>query len=162
MRRNLARAGLVLATHEFVKAQIVDEVRDFFVIAGTGKHRYKLHVLDRAPDSTFEASCLWLREMGALRDGDYEMLKALQQHRHAVAHELVTYVMDPDTDVDLELVRSIAEILCRLGQFWGRIVIDMNDDFDGREVADDELRSGASIFVDFLLGVTEGGAVKEP
>ena len=158
VRRNLARAGLVLATHEFAKAQVVDGVRDFFVFPDRGNDRYKVHVLDRAPDSTFEASCLWLREMGALRDGDYELLKALQHHRHAVAHELVTYVTDPDAEVDIELVRSVAEVLRRLGQFWGRIVVDTNGDFDGVEVADDDIRSGASIFVEFLLNVTESDA----
>lgn len=154
VRINLARAGLVLATYELVKSEVIQGVRGFFVYLNRGHDNYQRHVLSLAPKSVFKASCAWLREMGALRDGDYETLEALQRHRYAVAHELPTYVGDPNTEVDIDLVRAVAEILRRLGQFWGRIEVDINEDFDGMEIADEDIRSGVSIFVDFLLDVT--------
>jgi hypothetical protein len=155
VRLNLARVGLVLATHEFVKGQIIDQVRSFFVILNTGQDRYQKHVLGKAPGSAFLASCLWLQDMGALDHGDYETLHALQRHRHAVAHELVTYVADPHSEVDVDLVRSVAEIIRRLGVFWARISMDADEMYDGVEVADEDIQSGPSIFVDFLLAAVD-------
>lgn len=155
VRLNLAKVGLVLATHEFVKGQVIDQVRSFFVMLNTGQDRYQTHVLSKAPRSTFLASCLWLRDMGALEDGDYETLQALQRHRHAVAHELVTYVADPHAEVDVDLVRAVAEIIRRLGVFWARISMDADEVYDGVEVADEDIQSGPSIFVDFLLGALD-------
>jgi hypothetical protein len=89
------------------------------------------------------------------KDGDYETLQALQRHRHAVAHELVTYVADPHAEVDVDLVRAVAEIIRRLGVFWARISMDADEVYDGVEVADEDIQSGPSIFVDFLLGALD-------
>lgn len=155
VRLNLAKVGLVLVTHEFVKRQVIDQVRSFFVILNTGQDRYQKHVFAEAPGSAFLASCLWLQEMGALEDGDYETLQALQRHRHAVAHELVTYVADPQVEVDVDLVRAVAEVVRRLGVFWARISMDADEMYDGVEVADEDIQSGPSIFFDFLLGALD-------
>ena len=153
VRSNFVTVGLVLSTYELVKAEVIEGARGFFAPLDTGQDRYREHVLSRAPKSTFEASCLSLLEMKALREGDYETLKELQKHRGKVAHELPAYLMDPNTEVDINLVLAAADILRRLGQFWGRIAVDTNEDFDGREIADEDIRSGGSLFVDFLLGI---------
>jgi len=162
VRQNLARAGLVLAIYEFVKFEIINGVRDFFVILNTGGDRYKAHVLERAPETTFKASCLWLQDMNVLHERDYETLKALQEHRHTVTHDLVAYVVDPNTEINMDLVRQATEVLRRLGQFWGRIEVDTNPEFDGQEVTDEDIRSGPSILVDFLLNVVDSQGRTDP
>ena len=63
----------------------------------------------------------------------------------------MTYVANPDAEVDVDLVRAVAEIIRRLEVFWARISMDADEMYDGVEVADEDIQSGPSVFVDFLL-----------
>jgi hypothetical protein len=59
--------------------------------------------------------------------------------------------------VPVGLLIAVAEVLERLNLFWGRIAIDSNPDFDGRDVGDEEIHGGASALVGLLLS-----AVSQP
>ncbi len=48
---------------------------------------------------------------------------------------------------------SATSILHSLARFWGRITIDADPTFDGQDVSDDDIQSGASALFDRLLGV---------
>lgn len=150
VHRNLALAGAVMTVHECLKSVIVDHLREFFIFPGEAETRYRKEVLGLG-GSTFEASCRWLTLGGVLTEGDRRLLSQFQQHRHAVAHELLTFVADPDSDIDWAMLRAAADLLHRIGLFWARIGIDCDEEFDGLHIPDDEITPGLSVFVDLLL-----------
>ena len=157
LKDNLARAGLVLATYELLKSQIIGRVRDFFVWPddlgelGTDS-RYETDVLGRS-NSPFSASCEWLVYMDALTAEDLDVLTQFQQHRHEVAHELVAYLVDPEREIDLDLVAGARRVLRRLGVFWGRINVDSDPDYDHVDVADEDITSAASLLIEHLIEI---------
>lgn len=150
VQRNLALAGVVLTVHECLKSVIVDQLRAFLIFPGEADTRYQRDVLGLG-GSVFEASCRWLARGGVLTANDSQLLSQFQQHRHAVAHGLLTFVADPDSDIDRDLLLAATDLLRRIGLFWARIDIDSDEEFDGRDIADEEITPGLSAFVDLLL-----------
>jgi hypothetical protein len=161
MTTTLVRASTLLTGWEFIRSDIVERVRGFFVDGwGDGEvpsPRYQQHVASRVVKdsvSIFDASVEWLVELEALTRDDVELLRRVREHRNEVAHELAKFLVDPSADVSIELLFEVRDVLQRLGQFWGRIVVDTNEEFDGQEVAPEDIRSGTSLLFDFILSLT--------
>lgn len=153
LRNNLARAGLVLATHEALKAAIVERVRGLFTWPDRSGQmvvdpEYDLHVTALDRTSRFRASCRWLISMSAMTEQDIALLERFRDHRHEVAHELVAYLIDPVKNIDLTLVTEASEVLRRVGCFWARINMDSDPDCDHREIDDDQIQPGMSLVID--------------
>lgn len=156
---NLAVAGLTTIMHECLKAQIMDSARGFFVFPGETDQRYRAEVLGLA-ESRFDASCVWLERMNVLTADDRRLLGRFRDHRHEVAHELFSLVLDPDRDVDTALLGAASAILRKIGQFWAGIAMDCDPDFDEVRRPDDEVQSGLTVMTDFLIGVLMDAAAK--
>lgn len=152
VQRNLALAGLVLVVHECLKTQIVDSVRGFYVWPGASGDRYRRQVLSLAK-SPFDASCQWLANLGVLEAGDFELLDRFRTHRHELAHELASFLLDPEKEVEAELLAGASALLRKIGVFWARTEMDCNPEFDTKDIPDEEIRSGVTVMMDFLLGV---------
>jgi hypothetical protein len=120
---NLVAAGLFLVAYELLRAEVIDKTRAFFFAGGDQSGlkvspRYATDVvaLDK---NRFRASCLWLASRGALSPEDVEVAWAIRERRHAVAHELPRYVIDPDASIDVTLFGQANRLLTALGSFWG-------------------------------------------
>lgn len=153
MTSTLVRASTLLTGWEFIRSDIIEAVKGFFALDS----RYRQYVASRVvPGSVtiFDASVDWLVELEALTAEDVELLCRVRDHRNEVAHELARYLVDPSFDVNVELLFEVRGIIRRLGQFWGRIVVDTNDDFDGQEIAPEDIRSGTSLLFDYILSLT--------
>lgn len=86
--RNLALTGAVVAMHDLLKLEILEEVRGFFDIGGWNPDNdtYRRDVLAKDPQSAFRASCLWLIDMEAITASDVETIEAFRDHRHRLDH----------------------------------------------------------------------------
>jgi hypothetical protein len=154
----LVRAGCFLSAYELIRSEIVDNVRAFFCngfnAAGlTYDEPAYQRVLDIDPKSKYRASCAWLVDMGALTPGQVQTLEGVRTHRSEIAHELPKLLIDPDFEVRTELLLVAVEVIRALGVFWGSIDVDTNPDFDGQEVAYDEIKSGAYLLMEHLVAI---------
>ena len=66
--------------------------------------------------------------MGALTAKQVESLEAVRAHRGEVAHELARLLVDPDADVDVNMLAQLRGIMHSLDRFWGAIEVDINPD----------------------------------
>lgn len=154
---NLMTASLFLMTYELLKGEIIDKTREFF-FEGINENekkyspQYASDVVSLHKDR-FHASCLWLVRSGALSETDAEIAQNIRQHRNLVAHELPLLLFDPSAKIDSHLFAEAQRLLVVLGRFWGRIAIDINPDFDGKEVSDDEIQSGAMVLMGSILEI---------
>jgi len=159
----LIRAGAFLTGYELVKTAIVDEVKGFFLVGFdergmTYSETYERDVLslDR---NRFRASAAWLVSMEALTLAQLAELDAIYAHRNEVAHELATFLVDPDAEISVQYLQALRGIMRSLDRFWGGINADTNPQFDDDEVDYDNIQSGAGLLLDYLLqlsGIGEG------
>jgi hypothetical protein len=150
---------MFLTGWELLKNEIQDGVRQFFVTGFDQQGpdpdpRYARDVLSRH-QHPFEASLLWLVDQQALSLTQAARVRELRVHRNEVAHELPKLLVDPAHEVSAELLREMGVVLRALGVFWGRIEVDINPDFDGRDVKDEDIRSGASLLMEHLVSACE-------
>lgn len=159
IRANLVRASLYLAGWEMLKAEVQERVKSFFVIGFDASEfsysdEYQKHVLSRHK-SLFEASLLWLVGSAALTEAEADRVRALRAYRNKIAHELPKILVEVGHDVEVERILDMKALLARLGVFWGRIEVDINPDFDGEDVENAGIKTGAMLLMDHLLAVAE-------
>lgn len=163
IRTSLNRAGLFLVGWEMLKMEIQDKVREFFADGFDENgpmisERYHERVLGQHK-SVFEASLLWLVEVGALTQEQTDRIRDLRIYRNVVAHELPKLLLEPGHDVDVARIHLMRDVIVTLGQFWGRIEVDGNADFDGRDVKDEDIQSGSMLVMELLVAAVEDDAV---
>lgn len=158
IRRSLVQAGLFITGYELLKSEIVDASRGFFIDGFNEEGLTMSPVYEARVRSLhkkeFDACPLWLVSLNALTEHEAERVRAVRAHRNAIAHEIPKYIISPGTEVDLALLREMRELIARLSQFWGVIEMSINPDFDDVE-EDVEIRSGALIMMDHLIGAAE-------
>lgn len=154
---NLLQAGLLLVAYELLKLEVVENTKSFFVDGfdeggPSYSPQYQTDVVSLDPNR-FRASCLWLARMGVLSDADVEVALAIREHRHKVAHELPRILINPDATIDTGLVAEAHRLMTAIGRFWGRVSLDTNPDFDGQEVADEDISSGSMLLMNHVLSI---------
>jgi hypothetical protein len=154
----LIRSGALLTGYELVKTSILEDIKSFYSVGISGEGvahdtRYERDVLTLAPNK-FEASVEWLVRNQALDRAHVDILNSVRSHRHEVAHELARFLVDPDADVNVELLSALHRVMRALDRFWGSIEIDVNPDLDGREVNPEDIHSGSRLLFDYLLQIS--------
>lgn len=145
IRSTLAFAGLFQVTHEMLKREVLDKVREYHCLglnadgsmADAEKVAYRLHVLSLASDR-FRASLLWLAQHNAITQAQADRLDSIYAHRHSLTHELVKYIVDPDIGPDIDLLSDAITTLKDLHRFWIDIELNTGGFFplDGSDVGD--------------------------
>ena len=155
IRIALQRAGMFLTGWELLQSDILEGVRGFFELSpGVVSPEYQLEVLDR-DKYPFEASLQWLVAQGAVTTAEAARVRSFRAHRNEIAHELPKLLVDPQHNIDTTMLADMAAILRSIGVFWGRIAIETNGDFDGKDVKDDDIRSGATVLMAHLVTACE-------
>ncbi|MEV0434095.1 hypothetical protein [Nocardia sp. NPDC050413] len=130
IRFALMFASLLQMIHEQLKLVVLDEVREFYCTGCDESGRsivnedaYRRKVLDLAPKNKFRASLLWLVKSEAITMAQADRLNDIYVHRHAVTHELIKYIVDPDERLDSDLFVEAVEILKAIKRFWAGIML---------------------------------------
>ena len=131
IRSTLAFAGLYQITHGLIQQAVLNDLHEIF-FSGLDERgvrydegRYQAEVLSRDPDSTFQASLLWLVDMEAITLAQADRLKNIYDHRHDLTHELIKYVVDPNFEPDVDLFADALDILRDIRRFWSQWEIDI-------------------------------------
>lgn len=157
----LIRAGCLLSAYELIKSEVVDGVRGFYASGFKGGKQlydetgYRQDVLSLDPKSKYRASCAWLVGEGALTSAQAEALEQIHAHRQEIAHELPKLLVDPDFEVKADLLLAAVDCVRALGVFWGRISIDCDPQWDGQDVADEDIKSGSYLLMEYLIPIAE-------
>lgn len=139
IRSTLSFAGLYQMTHEMLKQAILDRVRSFYC---TGFNEngfifdeisYQGNVIDTARSEgwiknnkqVFAASAAWLVRMDAVSAEQGKRLQDIYDHRHELTHELASFIVDPDRNLDAQLFVDAVAILRDVHRFWVSVEKDI-------------------------------------
>ncbi|MBW4460991.1 MAG: hypothetical protein KME47_12255 [Nodosilinea sp. WJT8-NPBG4] len=158
LRGNLIAASIFLTAYELLRTSIIDRIRDFFTYefnehggVVSEDYRSKVLSLDKSP---LRASLLWLKEISAICDTDIELIDRIRKHRNELAHDLPKFIVNSDAEINIDLLESIYELLTKIDRWWIKEVeIPTNPEFDGQEVADDDIQSGVMLCMQMMLRI---------
>ncbi|HLN27187.1 MAG TPA: hypothetical protein VK395_05545 [Gemmataceae bacterium] len=162
LRANLMAASIFLVAYEILRTSVIERIRGFLTheFDSNGSiisDKYKKDVLSLAK-SPLRASLLWLKGMSVLDDSDIRSVDAIREHRNELAHDLPKFVATVDAEINTELLASIYDLVAKIDRWWIREVdLPCDPEFDGREIADDEIHSGNVVFMQLLISVATGG-----
>ncbi len=88
-----------------------------------------------------------------LSGDDAADLKRIRDQRDALAHDLPSVIFGTKNRVDLQLPYKTRDLALRVGRFRARVDIDIDEDFDGREITDEEIQPGASIMLEYITQI---------
>jgi hypothetical protein len=155
----LIRAGCFLCAYELIQSEIVPKVRDFF-LEGFNEQGYLYDevgynrtVRSLNPKNKFDASCNWLVARGALTAEQVATLKRVQAHRNDIAHKLPELLVDPDFEIQTDLLLAAVECLRSLGLFWSAIEVDTTPHWEVGEVDYEGIKTGSYLLMEYLISL---------
>jgi len=157
LRKKLVDSSLFLMAYELLKSSIVDGVKEFF-ISGINQEgfiysqEYKTKVLSRATH-VFEASLIFLVEVGAITGDDKSKIHMLREYRNSLAHDLPTTIYEPTKAVDLSKLELAGFYLNKIDNFWGRVEVDTDPDMDRDGIDYDGITSVRSIMHQYIVKI---------
>jgi hypothetical protein len=161
LKGNLIGASLFLAAYELLRSSIIDQLRDFYCLGFNEKGdiispNYSKKVLSLAK-SPLRASLLWLQEAQVLNDVDVEQVQRIRTHRNQLAHKLVRHITSVEAEIDVDLFAPMIELVAKIDVWWIRNVeLDINPDFDGKEIPDSEIHSCRMICLQLMIHLALG------
>ena len=161
IRSTLTFVALYQMTHEMIKHAVIEDVRGFYghspLESGTwltgeqGRSRYNRDVLALAPKNVFRASLQWLQASEAISPAQVARLDDIYEHRHELTHELTKFIVDVDSEPDLDLLTDAVQIMRDISRFWIQVDKDIGT-FDEHEDVDvHEVRSGSLLVLDMCI-----------
>jgi hypothetical protein len=174
MRGNLLKAGLFLSVFEFLKNSVLmapaalqgpDVVDGKLVMTEfkdgrlrpTEKYLERLHEFGVKQDY-FHGGALWLRKMDVLTDEDVADLLSLRAYRNQLAHELAVALVDPAHTFNLDRYSRLLTLLSKVDKWRVRLEIDINEEYDGQEIKDEDIQSMKMVVTDLLNSTVLGPA----
>jgi hypothetical protein len=160
----LVHAGSFLSAYELIKYDVIEQVRSFYLTGFDEKGLicndtgYQRSVLSLDPKSKFRASAAWLQSMDAITAEEVTKLEEIKNHRDEITHEMPGLLVEPDFVVKTQLLAEAAEIVRRLGIFWGTIAVQTDTIFDPDEVDYEGIKSGSYLLMEYLVGLAGGVA----
>ena len=155
----LMAAAIYLITYELLKSSIIEEIKNFYFV-GVGydnpamQRQYARDVLS-LDKSVFLASCKWLQKVEAITTEDIQTIVTLRELRNKVAHQLPDFLIEEDSNITVNELLKIQNILAKINRWWIREVeLVANPDFeyaDHEGVETLEVYSGPMIVVSHLI-----------
>jgi hypothetical protein len=161
LRKHLISASLYMAAYEVLKTSIIKRTEYFFL--GTNrpedKEKYEKAVLFRNR-SPLMASLLWHQEMQAINENDLAAFQRMRHCRNELAHRLPDLIGGKGIESNLtDCFVALLELLRKIEVWWIReFEMSINPDFDGVEVADDQIMPGSIVMVKIMLDTALGDA----
>lgn len=161
LRTKLITASMFLAAFELLKDSIINRVEGFYIIGfdengAETSSGYSMEVL-ALNKSRLYASLLWLKKQDAINDDDLAAFDGLRICRNNVAHELPRII---GGDLELAFVEQfdvLISLLQKIEVWWiVKFEIPINADFDGAEINESGIVSGAALMTQLMFEITLG------
>ena len=161
IRLTLMHASLMQLVHEFIKQWVMAEVKAFYGcddiigdgnwISSEAKARYEREVLAVVPRKPFDASAVWLEQVGAISRAQRERLNEIYAYRHELTHEVVGFIVDVARDPDISMLTDALAIARDLDRFWKRIAKDIGTYDAHGDVDLDNVHSGPTLVLQLCV-----------
>lgn len=161
VRSTLAFAGLYQMVHEMIKRTVIEDVKGFYghsplddgtwLTGEQGKETYKRDVLSLAPNAPFRASLEWLRTSEAITSTQVARLEDIYGHRHALTHELAKFIIDVDSEPDIDLLTDAVQIMRDISRFWIQVEKDVGTFDHYGDVDVNDVQPGSLLVVDMCI-----------
>lgn len=161
LRDNLVAASIFLAAYEMLQASVIDRILSFFSKEFRDdkwitSEDYQTQCLALAK-SPFQASLLWLKQMSVIDDDDIAQADSIRKHRNELAHDLPKFLSTADSEVNVELLGGICDLVAKIDRWWIREVDMATDpDFNGHYIVDQDITSGNMLFIQMMLRIAIG------
>lgn len=159
---NMLRIGIALTLYELLKSQVIDGVRDFFSTGfdETGwlydEAAFDREVRSLDSRSVYRASLLWLEAHGAIDSGDADAVNHMHKYRQKLAHESGTLILDPNFEIEDDLIEHVRDALEKMARFWAQIEIETSGAIEASEMDDSEVVSPLVDFFDHIHTIERG------
>jgi len=182
IKSNLIIASLFVTSFEMLKTSIQDRIKSFLCLNATLNKQvemeheisteYKTNVLERAIPSIdrrksrdyhlFYSSCLWLKDNNVINQNDIVDIEQIRKHRNLIAHNPVKLLVDDNTNINIALLKKSQTLLSKIEKWWIiEFEIPVNPDFDGKIIDENEVQSGTTVFLDYLMEIANDEINKE-
>ena len=136
----------------------MDDVRQFYMTGFDqsgytyNEISYAKHVLERDPKRRkFRGSLLWLVDNNAISLTQANRLDDIYAHRHELTHELGKFIVDLDSEPDVQLFTDALEILRDLSRFWTQIEIDIGSFDEHGNISVDDVTPGSLLLLQMCI-----------
>lgn len=155
LQTNLLLASLYLAAYEILKSTLIQRPQGFFARDykdGNPIFDEEYEAVKKLSKSLLKASCLWLKDLGAMTDQDMDKIDEFREHRNQLAHDLLPFLGNVDREINLQFLIEIRELLLKVDTWWVKeIEVPCNPDFDGVDVTEADIKPGSILLLDLLL-----------
>jgi hypothetical protein len=118
---SLVGAALFLTAYHLLRNAIVDNVRNAFLQRGWNYAEYDEQVLSRHR-SRFDASLLWLVDVGVLDETQVEEIHEIRRYRNKLAFDLPKLLRTPRADLEPGVLERIGFFVARFDAFFARVM----------------------------------------
>jgi hypothetical protein len=149
LRRLLAHAALVVSLDRLLRSNIVDRLARF------KSFDFEERPAPPAPSlegPELDAALAENVETQFLEADDVAVVRVVPEHAVELCRRMPELLLGADGGVRLDVINDGERVLRKIGVAWARIDMDCNPDFDGRDVADDEILPGPSVLLRELRG----------
>lgn len=156
---NMLRIGVALTLYELLKPQVLNGVRDFFSVGFNedgwlyDERAFDAKVRRLDSRSVYRASLLWLEAQGAIDSGDVDAVDRLHKYRQKLAHESGTLILDPDFEIQDDLIAHARDALDKIASFWAQIEIETGGTLDPSEIGDYDIKGAVVLFFDHVHAI---------
>jgi hypothetical protein len=93
-----------------------------------------------------------LKENGVITKDDIDYLEQIRKHRNLIAHEPLRLLIDENVNINISLLKKSQQLLNKIEKWWIiEFEIPVNPDFDKMKIDENEVQSGTTIFLDYLM-----------
>lgn len=122
LRPNLILASVYIAAFEVLENSIIEHIRDFHISGYDGKEwivlpEYRENVLSKNKSPTY-ASLKWLKESGAISDGDIKKFDEIKEYRNLLAHELARMLEEGLPSDFVDRFNDMIGLLDKIEKWW--------------------------------------------
>jgi hypothetical protein len=162
VRPSLINASIYIAAFEMLEDTIIGRIRDFFCNGFNQKgdiidpeYQTKVLSLNKSP---MYASLEWLKGMKAIKQSDMDTFEKIKKCRNNVAHELHEIIVGRGLPEDFnDNFRSMILLLHKIEVWWiVNVEVPTNPDYDGQEIDEDGIMTGALMSIRILCDVALG------
>jgi len=162
VRPALLSATMFITAFELLKDCIVDRVRYFYTLGFGDKTattpEYEQGVIARDKKKRpLSASLDWHREHQVIDETDLEIFTHLANIRNQLAHELFSVVTGQMPSEHDSQFPALISLLRKVEVWWiVNVEIATNPDYDGQEIDENGITSGALLSLQMLIEVASG------
>jgi hypothetical protein len=122
LKGNLISSALFISAFEMFNEAVIEKPKAFFsdgfdqngLILGD---EYKKEVSSKSKSPIY-ASLFWFKEMEAIDDEDICRFENIKRHRNQLAHELLSFVTDPERNLDNTPFTELVSLLTKIEKWW--------------------------------------------